>query len=106
MNYPLYSREERTYGCSWFGVLIALVVVGVIMFGVVFLAGNSIFYIFPSIDPSPIEWGPEQSAAMSAYTITATIIVAVTSMALIGSVLYTRSRQEGSEGQQTPEEYL
>ncbi len=77
----------------------ALIVVVVIMIGVVFLNGNSFFAFFPFVNPSQIEWGPEAPAAISAFTITAIITVVGTFAALIGSWLYTQSRQAGSEGQ-------
>jgi len=100
LTYPRDYRQERTYGCSGTGVIIALVLVVAIMLGVVFLAGNTIFYFFPFIDPSQIEWVPEPWFAMSAYIINAIITVAVTFTALIGYWLYRQSRQVDYEGQQ------
>jgi ABC-type multidrug transport system fused ATPase/permease subunit len=88
LTYPRDYRQEKQYGFSSIGIIVTLILIGVIMTIVVILLGNSIFVIFPFVDPSIFQTNPEISAAVPYFA----LILVVSFAGLIGSWFYSRFR--------------
>jgi ABC-type uncharacterized transport system permease subunit len=101
LTYPRNYRQEKTYGFSWIGIAIALIIVGVIM-GVVVILSGAIIVIFPFGGVSNISIDPGQSAALSAelpYYLT--LIVVVPFAGVIGSWLHYHFHHKAAESEET-----
>lgn len=99
MTYPRDYRQEKIYGCTGLGAIIAVVVVAAVIIGIAVLSGSVFF--FPFILPSSeLEIDPRFLSAIPFFI----LLAAVSVVALFGSWLYSHSRQVDSEEQQTPKE--
>ncbi|MFW9961763.1 MAG: hypothetical protein ACFFDV_12140 [Candidatus Thorarchaeota archaeon] len=96
MTYPRDYRQEKIYGCTGLGAIIAVVVVAAVIIGITILGGAGFFYFF--IPPSSeFEIDPGFLSAIPFFI----LLAAVSVVALLGSWLYSHSRQVDFEEQQT-----
>jgi hypothetical protein len=90
LTYPRDYRQERTYGFSAVGVIIAIVGIIAIMFVVVILSGFVFF--FPFGGSYEFESSPELETILPSIVLYSILIAALTLVVIVGSWIYSRGR--------------